>query len=96
MKNMLTTIMGVLSLLFALNSFVQSEYNHLDFNFDTLEVDFKNHQLKANGYRIAFKKDYGDRILLLAGFKRYLIDEYDLYRMRTKLVRQFSYELRCR
>lgn len=82
MKKMLTTIMGVSSLLFALNLYPQTEYNYLDLNFDALEVNFENYQLKADGYSIAFTKDYGDKFLLLAGFKRYLFDEYDSYRMR--------------
>ncbi len=82
MKKMLTTIMGVSSLIFALNSYAQTEYDYLDINFDALEVDFESFQLKADGYSIAFTKDYGDRFLLLAGFKRYLFDEHDLYRMR--------------
>lgn len=82
MKKMLTTIICVSSLLLTLNSYAQTEYNYLDFNFDALEVDFDNYQLKADGYSIAFTKDYGDKFLLLAGFKRYLFDEHDLYRMR--------------
>ncbi len=82
MRKMLTTIMGTSSLLFALNSYAQTEYDYLDINFNALEIDFESLQLKADGYSIAFTKDYRDRFLLLAGFKRYLFDEHDLYRMR--------------
>ena len=82
MKKILTNIMGVMGLLCAISSYAQIEYNYLDFNFDALEIDFDDHQLKADGYNIAFTKDYGDKFLLLAGFKRYLFDEHDMYRMR--------------
>lgn len=82
MNKILTNIMVVLSLLFAFSSYAQTEYNYLDFNFDALEIDFDGHQLKADGYSIAYTKDYGDKFLLLAGFKRYLFDEHDMYRMR--------------
>ncbi len=82
MKKMLTTIIGVSSLLFTLNSYAQTEYNYLDFNLGALEIDFDGHQLKADGYSIAFTKNYGDKFLLLAGFKRYLFDEHDMYRKR--------------
>ncbi len=82
MKKMLTTIIGVSSLLFTLNSYAQTEYNYLDFNLGALEIDFDGHQLKADGYSIAFTKNYGDKFLLLAGFKHYLFDEHDMYRMR--------------
>ena len=85
MKKMLATIIGVSSLLFTLNSYAQFEYNYLDFNFDALEVDFENYQLKADGYSIAFSKDYRDKFLLLAGFKRYQFDDHDLYRMRQDI-----------
>jgi len=82
MNKIVTNIMVVLSLLFAFSSYAQTEYNYLNFNFDALEIDFDDRQLKADGYSTAFTKDYGDRFLLLAGFKRYLFDEHDMYRMR--------------
>ncbi len=82
MKKILAIIMVVSSLFCALNSYAQTEYNYLDFSFEELEVDISDQQLKADGYSIAFTRDYRDRFLLLAGFKRYLFDEHDMYRMR--------------
>lgn len=82
MKKILAKIMGVSSLVCALNSYAQTEYNYLDFSFEELEIDIGDQQLKADGYSIAFTRDYGDSFLLLAGFKRYHFDEHDMYRMR--------------
>ncbi len=81
-KKMIATIVAISSSLFALNSYAQTEYNYFDFKFEALEIDFETYQLNADGYSIAFTKDYADRFLLQAGFKRYLFDEHDLYRMR--------------
>ena len=70
MKKILAKIMGVSSLFCALSSYAQTEYDYLDFSFEEIEVNISDQQLKADGYSIAFTRDYRDRFLLLAGFKR--------------------------
>ena len=59
--------------------------DYFDLSIESLEIDVGSDERTAEGYGIAFTKEYGDRFLFLAGFKRYLFDEHDMFRMRQDL-----------
>ena len=60
----------------------RDHYDFFDVGFQSIDIEFDDYELSADGYEMAFCKDYGEKLLLLAGFKRYLFDEHDMYRMR--------------